>query len=328
MGQHTKNIRHPKWRDVTMRPQKGTALITALLITAIVAAIATVMAVRQSISIRETELSINANRTTNFAQGVFDWAKVTLITDLQQQNDNKKKQFEIFPKTLKNPKQFYGADISGTIQDGLARFNVNALINTNNRAQFARLIQIVDPDINKNTALNITQNVSQWLRPSNADEIYMREKPPYRASHMLMVSTSELRLVVGVNAKLYEALQPYIAVLPNSSNKINITDAPGPVIMSLGKNISRDQAKTVVSCQQAARTADNPRALLQSCILKNKITIDPTVNIVYTSNFFLVRAFVKLANQDLQMISLLERDKKTINHKTIISIKTLSLSRE
>ena len=61
-----------------IKHQTGSALITAILITAIVAAIATIMAVRQRVDIRETQLTVNADKAYLDLQGVQEWAIVTL----------------------------------------------------------------------------------------------------------------------------------------------------------------------------------------------------------------------------------------------------------
>lgn len=285
---------------------KGSALITALLITAIAAAIAAVIASQESIAIRQTQLTTNAQQGYYDAQGVIDWASDVLIIDLKNQIN--KQPAILFPKTLKVDNKFYGARVQGQINDANAVFNINALMNGNIQPQFVRLVQAVDPQITTNAAYAIANNISNWLRPSNADELYLRYKPPYRASHTRMASISELRLVAGVTRSLYLKLAPYITALPNSTNSINILDAPLPVIMSLGQGITVDQAKAIQECQANVRGNQNAQQLFQNCIANLKIKLDPTVNVTFTSNFFTVNAYVLLSNQWVRLQTLLERE--------------------
>jgi len=307
--------------------QKGTAIITALLITAIVAAIATVMAVRQGINIRETSLVITADRAFLDAQGIVYWAEERLAKDLLKDQANKDL-IETFPIVMPVTDEFYGAEVRGIIQDQQGLFNINCLSNANNINQFVRLLQLVVPDLTESAAIEIANNVRRWIRASNVDEIYLNKKPPYRAPHQRISHISELRLVTGITHQLYLALTPYITALPNNSNSINISSAPIPIIMSLSKNITPDQAKTLQECQREAKTSETPKTLLEACITELKIKPDANVNLTYESKYFLLRGYVKIGKQHLNLSTFFTRTSKKVKDKIETNVSAIWQSQE
>ncbi len=292
--------------------QTVSALITALFITAIVATLATVMAFRQAINIRHTQLFTTADRAYLNLQGVEDWAISELIVAARSDAP------ETFPKVMPVI-SFQGAEISGALQDQLGLFNINVLRDPNFQPQFERLLQIITPNISSEQALKIAQSITAWLTSSNADEIYTRENPPYRAAHSRMAHISELRLVNGISNQIYLALAPYITALPVSENKININTAPMPVLGSLSAEMSESQAKAVEACRNEHGYFKDVGSFNAECIEKANITLDPGITLTTTSNYFLVNGFVKINNQIFNLSSLLQRkvvldsqNKKTI----------------
>jgi len=294
--------------------QKGSALIMALLITAIVATVATAIAVHLRMSIHESQLAYNFEQAYDDLQGVQDWGMAQLIENGKL--SAQKHTLESYPQNMPNA-LFHRAQLNGEIDDAQGLFNINALTNPAAQAQFVRLLKAVDANINNDQATQISKAITDWLNISNSDTIYLKNNPPYRAAHQNMVSVSELRLIDGVSAKLYLALLPYVTVLPIAGNQINIVTAPIPVLRSLGVNITQDQANNFVACRQQylGATADD---LKQNCIAKPGLQFDPQVNIVTTSSYFLIKAFAKLGGQDLALYSLVKRSSDTSNNNTLV----------
>ena len=85
----------------------------------------------------------------------------------------------------------------------------------------ATLVSANNSELSSAELTQITQNISDWVgtTPTTSDSYYLSLTPPYQAAHMPMVSPSELRLVVGVDAKVYGILQPYIITLPTTDAK-------------------------------------------------------------------------------------------------------------
>jgi general secretion pathway protein K len=85
----------------------------------------------------------------------------------------------------------------------------------------ANLIDYVDPD-------------EVGLRGGSEDDYYQLQNPPYRAANRPLLSVNELRRVEGFDAKLVEALEPYVTVYPYAgTGGINLNTAPPHVLALL-----------------------------------------------------------------------------------------------
>jgi type II secretory pathway component PulK len=83
------------------------------------------------------------------------------------------------------------------------------------------LIDYVDPD-------------EVGLRGGSEDGYYQLQTPPYRAANRPLLSVAELRRVEGFDAKLVEALEPYVTVYPYAgTGGINLNTAPPHVLALL-----------------------------------------------------------------------------------------------
>ena len=83
------------------------------------------------------------------------------------------------------------------------------------------LIDYVDPD-------------DVGLRGGSEDSYYQLQDPPYRAANRPLLSIDELRRVEGFDAKLVEALKPYVTVYPYAgTGGINLNTAPPHVLALL-----------------------------------------------------------------------------------------------
>lgn len=226
--------------------QCGAALITALLVIAIVATIAVALMSRLQIDIERSALNFNADAAYLASQQVRDWgvAKYTDIykTQLQHlQNPN----WPITMDTIAIP----NGTIIGTLQNAQGAFNINNLTNPAYQPFFARLIQYVQPNIDYDQALTLAKNVTFWLSFASTgntfDAVYQQKSPPYRAAHRLMISASELRLVDGFTGDLYQALSPYIIALPQVGTTIDVNAASEAVLIAGG--ISQAGAEAVIN---------------------------------------------------------------------------------
>ena len=292
---------------LSLTKQRGAAIIVALFVVALVAASATIMIERLRTDIRRTELIMNANTAYLYAQGSIAWAIDQLTNDFKLQQPNK-----VVDKTpIQSPvDNQHGAEISSIIYDAQGYFNINNLSDNQYQTNFTRLIQLVSPETDANTAQIITAGIIDWISPTARnpafDEYYLKFNPSYRAPHRLMASPSELSLVKGVTPALFQKLSPYLIALP-SATPINVNNAAQPVLMSLSMTMSADAAKALAArCKQ--NPFPSPQEFMNFDIVKNN-PIDAN-KITTLSNYFLVETSVTLGKQKLILYTLLERTVK------------------
>lgn len=284
--------------------QRGAAIIMALFIVSLVAIAAIAMLNRFQIDRLRAELLFNSTKKMLYAEGSVDWAKEQLNSNWKHQQKNKP--IDLLP--IVSPEdEIDHVKIASIIDDAQGLFNLNNLVSPVWQESFSHLITIVSPTTDINAAHEITLAVADWVsRTSNNfsyNEFYLKRNPPYRAPHQLMVSVSELRLVKGITPELYAALLPYVTALPETT-KINVNDAPAPVLMTLNLNLTANAAKAIVAYRQQNPFATT-QAFLQFDVVKNNPI--PIENITVVSNYFLVKTSVKV-NQDVSILyTLLQR---------------------
>lgn len=287
----------------SIHSQRGTAIIVALFITALVATAAIAMIEHLRIDTRRTELILNNNQANLLAQGSIVWAMDQLINDFKLKQPTK-----IVDRTpIISPKnKMNGADISSIIEDAQGKLNLNNLVDAAYQPVLTQLIQLIEPDINMITAQTITKGVVDWITPglhnTAFDQAYAKNNPPYRAPHRAMVSVSELLLIKGMTPKLYARLEPYVTALPDKT-QININSAPIPVIMSFSPAIKLDMAKAFDAFRHQSPLT-NLDMLGNFPDIKNS---PMSSNLTLISDYFLVQTHVTIGSQHITLNTLMMR---------------------
>jgi len=287
--------------------QHGAAIIVALFVTSLVAIAAIAMLERLRINLRSTELITHNLQANLLARGSLAWAMEQLNTDWRQKKPNQP--IDLTP--IQSPtNQLENASVSSIIFDAQGRFNINNLSSPSAQDDFIRLIIAAYPKMGAASAREIALAITNWISAGTInnvlDNYYAKAMPPYRAPHRLMVSVSELRLVKGVTAELYAALSPYVTALPEVT-PININNAAIPVLMSLSPTLTLAAAKTIAA---KAKQAPFPttQSFQQFDVVKNNPV--PENKITINSSYFLVKASVKVSQQEATLYTLLQRTVK------------------
>ena len=231
--------------------QRGVALITALLVIALVTAAAVAMASRQQLDIRRTANMLQRDQAYVYAMGAEIMARAVLAKD-DPQKDHKEEDWGKSGATI----PFEGGLLTGTLEDIQGRFNLNNVVKNGVASppdveRLKRLLQILkgkspsDPDkeVWKNAEPpDLANAVLDWIdADSNVsssgaeDSDYLQTERPYRAANAPMASTSELLLVRGFTAGIYREVAPYVTALPEYT-KINVNTAKLEVLRSLDQN--------------------------------------------------------------------------------------------
>ena len=212
--------------------QNGVALITVLMIVAIMVTIAATMTGRLSQSLKRTEGITFAQKVYWYGQAAADLGKMILEDDFSDSSIVSLDQVwatqgMIFP--------LEEGHIAGEIKDLRSCFNINAVglaDKDNVRAvpvqQLQTLLEALD--ISSYDAETIAESTRDWVDSddqSNAsqgaeDSFYEARVVPHLAANSIMVDISELRSVQGVSAVIYEKISPYLCAIPSKEQKINV----------------------------------------------------------------------------------------------------------
>ncbi|MEO5702996.1 MAG: type II secretion system minor pseudopilin GspK [Gammaproteobacteria bacterium] len=313
----------------TAHQARGVALLTALLVVAIVAIIAVGMASRQQLDIRRTGNVFDGDQAYLYALGVESWAQGVLRKDLQQDRRTNAVLDDLGEgwATVLPPIDVEGGKVAGVITDMQGRFNVNNLLPRipadqqgqpnpadpadKDKAIFMHLLTTAT-EVNADVATEMTEAVQDWLdaddvrRLNGAEEVdYLRLTPPYRTANALLSSPSELLLIKGFTPQIYALIAPSISTLPVIT-KINVNTASAQVIKALADGISSAQAEKAVADRKLrpfknlqdfyTQLGANPQ---QQQVMADKIGV--------ASEYFLLSAHAETGRGQVQLYSLLGR---------------------
>lgn len=286
---------------------KGSALISALFIMTLVAIAATAMSTRLQLDIYRTRLTINSDKLYLASQALSFWAmdeltqkKSFLIADIYGKVSN-------FPTKLQ--RLYPEALIEGGLYDLQARFNLNNLTDKKYQALFLQLLESMSSQMTPDERKELTLAITNWLMPYQPGigneffSYYLRQKPGYYPSQQPMQSVSELRLIKGVNAKLYQRLFPYVIALPEST-PINVNTAPKQLLMTLGNGLNEEQVHELLAARKKKGISDLKEIypiLEKLNIRSDQITIE--------SQYFMTIATVRIGELSLVNYTIIKRNK-------------------
>lgn len=289
--------------------KKGSALITALFIMALIAAAATAMIYEMQISISNAEQTFNYSQALQYNATVADWALDTLQNAVKNSHTTPADKIpNLYPPTKVN-----GGQYRGVLYDMQAKFNLNNLADPKYRDGFTHLLSVILPT-DKDPKL-LSDAISNWVSPPGQfpltfDDAYKKAGLPYTAAHRFMLNISELRKVAGVTAPFYRLLTQYVTVLPKKDTKLNINTAVIADLLTLNKNISLQTANVLASARPFGSDAEIAK---NSIILNHKIQTSLLTPISY---FFVARSLVQLGTQTLLTNNYITRNQT--NGKTSI----------
>ena len=289
--------------------QRGVALITAVLIVALVTTAAATMASRQQLDIRRTSNIFDADRAWLFAIGGEDWARGLLRRDAENSDvDHLGEDWaEVLP-----PLVVEGAVLSGAMEDLQGRFNLNNLVNDEGEPveleikRLERLLKLVELESTLAAAVVdwVDENVDPLFPDGAEDDFYMQQSPAYRAANRPMISTSELALVKGIGYEGYQKLLPYVTALPKRT-PLNVNTAPALVLATVIDDLTEADGEGLVEARGEEGFASVDDFLEQS-VFKD-LEIDKSTLSV-SSDYFLVTAAAEFGRSRTTLFSLLSRD--------------------
>ncbi len=296
-----------------MSRQRGVALITVLLVVAIVTVVSAAMVARQQLSIRATSNQLQARQAWHYALGGEALAQAILARDLKG-GEPGAAAIDHLLEPWAQPLPAFEIDqgeILVRIEDLAGRFNLNDLLrdqqpNPAAVEQFRRLLlrlQISAP---------YAERLLDWLDPDQQpsgelgaeDNVYLGLDTPYRSAGRRLHDLSELRLLLDMREEDFQRLAPYVVALPPNV-PLNVNTASAMVLSSLSDNLSLGAAESLVELRRAAPFRNSAAFLAQPALAGT--TLQGTA-LAVGSQFFQATSEVRLGDRRLALVSLLQRE--------------------
>lgn len=245
---------------------RGAALLSVLVLIALMSVIATLMLDRLNLATRLASNSQAMAQAQLYAASAEQITAARLTQLVSADQSRTVDRIGVLGQEQTMP--LARGSVSVTVLDAQNCFNVNALgtgengegkrFNRRAQEQFVRLMEGLA--IPANEAVIIADSVGDWVdgdlspQPNGAeDDYYLSQPVPYRTPGRAISELSELRAIRGMTEPIFRRLAPWTCALPSGEDaQININ------------TLRPDQARLIAAMTAGTLTIDRARAFLAS----------------------------------------------------------------
>ncbi|MBT8091787.1 MAG: type II secretion system minor pseudopilin GspK [Gammaproteobacteria bacterium] len=292
------------------RTGNGVALITALLITALVGSVALAMSWDNALDVRRTMVMLYRDQAIQVAIGSEGWVETILRADqADSESDHLGEIWATEIPALPIDSQAVQGEIYGKIEDLQGRFNINNLIDDNGDVdkpsleQYERLLAALglDARLAGVTVDWLDSDQTESIPYGAEDPLYTGMTPAYRTADRRIVSVTELAALDGMDRASYLTLLPHVTALPERT-AINVNTATSEVLQSLGPNLSPGDAEGLIELREDGGFVDYSNVFAP--------LVDPGLQqwISETTSYFQLKAVVQIDTVRVSLFTVLHRD--------------------
>lgn len=299
--------------------QRGVALITVLLVFALVAVIATELLHRNQLSLRRVANQVDTRQAYYYALAGEAYARQLLARDVISGKGNVDTLLEPWAQTAEQqPFEIEGAELRVEISDLQGRFNLNSVtddagvVSPDRAAQLAQLLSALQ--LNPNYAGEWVDWIDRDQQPSpNGAED--GDYADYLTAGRPEADVSALRSLRSMQPADYAKLAPHVVALPLGTTSmnvpINVNTADAAVLRSLSPTISDSQAAQLIAQQKSSGFRDTDAFMK---VIGSTQTISAPIAV--NSDYFEVLVTVKYGNHWQRLRTQLRRE-KGVNGKVV-----------
>jgi general secretion pathway protein K len=292
--------------------QRGVILISALILVALAAIVATSLFFETALSARRAAASFSMEQAMQLGAGGEALAAFAIADDKNSDDTDKDAWAQHYgPVEVEN-----GVTLEAQVSDEQGKFNLNTLLTKDGKPDpeavkvLGRLLELSELDP-KWVSLII-----DWMDPNvepqadgGEDSLYLSETPPHRTGNLLLTSVSELQQLPGFTREMYLQLLPHVTALPPDAQKINVCMASGVVLDALF-------ALSTVSANNLQYSRLTPEALAQSrangCFPRKSVigANEPAISgkIDERTSYFRLQTWLSIGTAQFALYSLMYRD--------------------
>jgi general secretion pathway protein K len=300
------SARHPN--------ERGVALISVMLIVAIVSVLVYNLLERHSLVVAQARQSLTGDQALSYALGAEAYARQLLAEDwINEESRSFDALTEAWAQPLR-PFEIEGGHLEVWIEDLGGRFNLNALTGADRGRSLQRLRDLfsaagVQPEL--------ADAWKDWIDPDAdvtgfgaEDGEYLLEEPPHRTPNQPAGHASELMSLKAMDTESYEKLKPVVTALPDEKLRINVNTANAPTLASISPRLPLARAEALVESPREYMT-------LQAVTSEVPEFADAGDVVSITSAYFEIHARAEVGGSRADLTSIVYRDPQS-GHITLI----------
>lgn len=305
------------------RDREGMALLTVLLLVAVMSVVAVAILDDVRFSVRRATNVETQSQAQWYAAGAETLARGQIARLLAASPARTPLEPEWNGRTLSFP--IDGGAITATVTDGQTCFNLNSLVlgfgedltaRPLGAAQFRALGRAVGAPDSRMRA--IADALTDWLDadamplPLGAEDgAYAGLAKPYRTGGVMLAEVSELRAVKGVDAETWRRLRPHLCALPTSRlsplNVNTLTPEQVPLLTMLTDGaLAPERARAVIAARPRDGWPDAAAFWAQPALAAVQVPQEAREQITVLTRFFDLRVDVELGGSHAVRTALLE----------------------
>jgi len=231
--------------------QRGAAVVSALIVVAIVAALTTSLFQRQTASTRRVENELARVQARAMLAGGIDWARLVVRDHGRREPTTRGDQIWATPvldTRIERPGDDRVAVFSGGVQDEQGKYNLynlarNGVPQPEQEDILRRLLGTLE--LPETLAARIVDIVASAQPPAlAADATNTAARPGPQARAPLPRGVDEVAALLGLEPPMRNALRRTMTLLP-SATTVNVNTAPAEVIAALVPGLSLAQARAM-----------------------------------------------------------------------------------
>jgi len=315
------------------RGERGAALLTAMIIVALVATLAGSMVWQQWRAIQVEAAERARTQSAWILSGALDWARLILREDAKNgavtggNIDHLGEPWAV-PLAEARLSTFLAADkdntddgpdafLSGAITDAMARYNLTNLIDATGDIDKRELATLEVLCTTVGVSAEVASRIAIGLRdaappvpaaPGASAPTFTRPADP----PLMPQSASQLGWL-GIDAESLRALEPYIVLIPDTlrfpnSALVNANTAPREVLVAVVDKLDLATAERIVQARQRTPL----KSVTDLAALAPGVPAASLNRLAFGSNYFHVRGRLRLGDVVLEQRSLVKRNGPTV----------------
>jgi len=304
--------------STTRSRQSGAALLTAMIIVALIATLASSMVWQQWRAVQVEAAERARAQSAWILAGALDWARLILREDARAGGTDHLGEPWAVPLAEARLSSFLATDtsntddapdafLSGAITDAQARFNLTNLVSGGNvdPAELAVLLRLCETI---GVSADVANRIANGMRDASPNAppalgASAAAAPAQRPANPPLLPRSASQLAwLGIDAEAVRGLEPYVVILPVPT-QVNVNTASREVISAVIPGLDLATAERIV--QLRTRAPIKSSADLQA-LVPGLLTASLN-DIAANSSFFEVRGRLRLGDAVLEQRSLVQR---------------------